>query len=150
MIINKIFGIKSLVLAALAFATGLFAVAAKSFKAGVIYFLILSAAPLTMVYFFCTKCPCAEKGCGHVFPGLLASKIGLKQGSYSPTDLGAISAAIGALVIFPQPWLIKKPRLMASFWMLLACAFLQIRIFVCRYCGNENCPGHINDMKANV
>jgi hypothetical protein len=141
-ILNRIYGIISLGLCALAFIIGLAAVAAKSLRAGLIYFLILLAAPFVMVHFFCRKCPCSDKGCGHVFPGMLAKKLGKRDGNYSAIDLAAVAASIGALVIFPQSWLIKRKKLLFLFWTFILAALFQIRFFVCKSCSNRNCPGY--------
>ena len=141
-IMNRIFGVISLELSALAFFAGLTAVASKNLKMGLFYLLILIVAPVVIVYSFCTKCPCAEKGCGHILPGMLAEKLGKRPGDYTAVDLAAMMASLGALVIFPQAWLIKSGKMMLLFWMLLLTTLFQIRLFVCRSCRNEKCPGY--------
>jgi hypothetical protein len=48
------------------------------------------------------------------------------------------------LLLFPNLWLWTKIPILIFFWILIICAVLEIRKYVCKPCGNIYCPLHQN------
>ena len=105
------------------------------------YILILIAAPVIVVYSYCSKCVCRDDACGHVFPGMLTKILPQrKQGPYSIADMAGTALSLGLLFGYPQFWLWQNRLLFIVFWILSAVALMEILLFVCKGCKNENCP----------
>ena len=110
---------------------------------GWLYLAVCAAAAGVVLATFCTKCPCREN-CGHVLPGKIVKRLGDRQpGPYSLAELSATTLSILILLGLPQVWLWRYPSALAVFWALVIGAVIQIRLIVCRACGNAHCPANI-------
>jgi hypothetical protein len=111
---------------------------------GLVYLLGCALAPLGIVYAFCAKCPCRTH-CAHVIFGKLAVALtNRRPGPYSPAEIAVVGLALLWLLGLPQIWLWRSLGWFVAFWVLNVVAVLQIRLVVCRGCGNVYCP-----MRAN-
>jgi hypothetical protein len=107
---------------------------------GVVYLVICVAAPASILYAYCAKCP-AKTHCGHVFPGKLVVAFTNRQpGPYTKTEMAVLGLALLLLIGLPQIWLWQYTTLFVVYWVLTAVAILQIRTVVCRACNNVYCP----------
>jgi hypothetical protein len=108
---------------------------------GLIYLGIIILANPTVLYAYCAKCLCRDDACSHVFPGKLTRLLpARKQGSYTFLDYFWTALSLIALFGFPIPWLWQSTVLYFGYWLLLLFGLAEILFFVCRTCGNENCP----------
>lgn len=104
------------------------------------YLGVCALALATVLEVFCAKCTCQAR-CAHVIPGNLAGALGRRrQGPYTWVDLAVVALALFGLVALPQLWIWRFPVLAVGFWILNAIALVQIRVAVCRECGNVFCP----------
>jgi len=108
------------------------------------YLAASAAGGGVILWAFCAKCPCADHGCGHVFPGPLARMILPRRtpGPYRAAELGATGLALAVVLLAPQAWLWQSVPVLVGFWVLVIAALGMIRASVCRGCGNEFCPGN--------
>ena len=138
---SKFHGVFSLMMICIAAAVALVGLLDQS---GVIvggYILILIVSPFLVVYSYCSKCVCRDYGCGHVFPGRLTKILPeRKQGPYSIIDMAGTAVSLGLLFGYPQFWLWQKRSLFILFWILSTFVLLEILLFVCKECKNDNCP----------
>ena len=105
----------------------------------VLYVAICAVCLAGILYVFCAKCPC-QAHCGHVIPGKLAALVGREPGPYSELENAVVAGALLLLLGLPQVWLWRNLALAATFWVFVAIAILEIRMFVCRACDNAFCP----------
>ena len=121
--------------------TGLVTLLGASTTAAAVYVVIIILAPPVMVYSFCTKCECREYSCAHVLPGMLAARMPQRHGTaYTPADLAGIAIPALLLFLFPLYWLAQRPMMLLLFWVLSCTGLVEIRLFVCKKCGNKICP----------
>ena len=107
---------------------------------GLGYLALSALALLGIFYAFCAKCPC-RLSCGHVLPGMLASRfVSCEPGPYSKVETAIVMAALLLLLGLPQAWLWRYPILLIAFWLSAIVAVIEIRSFVCRACDNTFCP----------
>ena len=134
-------GITSLIVFAAALLVGLIGIAVDAPPAAALYAMLLGAATLIVCGAYCAKCPCRKEGCGHLLPGLIAQMMPTRrQDPYHALDLILTGLALAAMVLFPQPWLLRKPVLLLLFWVLAAAAATEIVLRVCPRCRNPHCP----------
>ncbi len=135
-------GITSIGLTLIAIVIALVAMFQTSWEWGVVYLAACIVAVGIILYVYCARCPCREK-CGHVFLGRLAAALVERQpGPYTVVELAALLLALLLLWGLPQVWLWRYTGLFVAFWVLSAIALTQIRIVVCRNCGNVYCPAN--------
>ncbi len=116
----------------------------KSLPMGLLYIVIISISPVIVVYSFCSKCICRLDSCGHIFPGKLSKLLpSRKQNNYTMLDILGAAISLTVLIIFPQFWIWENKIFLIIFWVLIFIALVEIRLFVCRNCNNEKCPGYI-------
>jgi len=140
---SRIHGLISLSLMYISLAIGLFYVISDSRPLGLFYLALILLAPLVVVYAFCAKCPCRLDNCGHYLPGQLTKLFPpRKQGPYTGWDISGVAVPLAALLIFPQFWLWQNKIMLVIFWSLFIIALTEVKLFVCRGCGNEKCPVH--------
>ena len=121
--------------------TGLVTVLDASTAAAAVYVVIIILAPPVMVYSFCTKCECREHSCAHVLPGMLAARMPERSGNtYTVQDVAGVAIPALLLFLFPQYWLAQRPMMLLLFWVLACAGLFEIRLFVCKKCGNTICP----------
>ncbi|MCJ7771947.1 MAG: hypothetical protein MUP22_02315, partial [Desulfobacterales bacterium] len=76
-----------------------------------------------------------------VLPGKLTALFPSRESEkYSALDILATIIALALIIFFPQYWLWKHKLLLFVFWLILVIATLEILLFVCKECKNENCP----------
>jgi hypothetical protein len=135
-------GIMTLGLAALAVALAAVAAFHHSVVLGAVYMLLSALAVPVVLLSYCAKCPDSDQ-CGHVLPGRAVSVLGGKRkGAYSKSDLALTAAALAVVFMLPQAWLWKRPADGVVFWGVMAAAAFDIRLMICRDCGNRHCPGN--------
>ena len=132
-------GITSLSLVAIAIIIAASVLFRTSLTLGIVYLAICAAAPLVVLYAYCAKCSC-QAHCGHVFPDKAAQVFNREPGPYTLIELAAMILALALLIGLPQFWLWRYTGLFIAFWVLNGIALVQIRIVVCRTCGNIYCP----------
>jgi hypothetical protein len=138
---GKFHGVFSLVLITVSMIVGIIALFEQSTALGGIYILIILISQPVILYAFCSKCPCREDSCRHVFPGKLTKIFpGREENAYTGWDLFWTSLALAVLFLFPQYWLWKNKILLILFWIPSVVAVLEILNFVCRGCKNFHCP----------
>lgn len=142
---NKFHGVFSLVLAGCAFLIAVIAVTTSVWPLGLIYIFLILVSLLSVVYFYCSKCDCKDSGCGHIFPGLLTKLLAKvlpprKPGAYNNIEYAATYGPLALIILFPQVWLLKEISLFILFWLFIALAALEIRLYVCKGCQNKKCP----------
>jgi hypothetical protein len=112
----------------------------ESLILGIGYSVLLIVASMSVVYFYCTKCPIRLSGCRHVIVGPVTQVFPERQqGPYSKLDYLMVIISLGTIILLPQVWLWNHPKLMMGFWVILAVAGIEINRFVCRDCENVNC-----------
>jgi len=127
----------------LSFAVGMYAVLLISTEMGLVYVAIVLLGKTALIFAFCSKCVCRAE-CGHVLHGKLTRLLpARKQGPYSALDYVGLLIPLALMLAFPQFWLWQNKALLFVFWAAFVVAMIKIRMFVCRSCGNEICPGHI-------
>lgn len=142
---NKIHGVVSLVLIGVALIIGFLSILVENINFATFYVLLLFASPFSVCYFYCRKCPCRIKNCGHVFPGKVTRifKSG-KSGKYNFLDYFVTISVLLLLVVFPQYWMIKRSEIFVLFWLLMIFAIIEARVFVCSRCENIICSSRIS------
>ena len=143
--INKINGIGSFVLIQIGAFIGLYVMALSSMVMAVIYGGILVGALGLILYSFCAKCPCKEKGCGHYFPGKLTKFFpDRRPGPYTSWEYGVTFCGVLLIIATPQYWLFQYPVAAGLFWLLIVIALVQINLTVCKSCENGYCAMNKN------
>jgi hypothetical protein len=138
---SKFHGVFSLLLILASVVIALFCMLGNSIGWGVIYLGIIMLANPIVLYSYCAKCLCREDACSHVIPGKLTRLLpARKQGPYSFWDYFTTAISLVALFGFPQFWLWHSKELLVLFWILVTIGLVEILFFVCRTCGNANCP----------
>lgn len=138
---RQVHGVLSLSLVLGALVVGLVSIFDESVAIGAVYAAIIVVSMPTIVYSFCSKCPCRSDSCGHVFPGKLTRLLpSRKQGSYTSLDIAGLAVPFLVLVAFPQWWLWGNTVLFAVFWALLVVGIVEVRLCVCPKCDNQDCP----------
>jgi hypothetical protein len=132
----------SLGLAAVALALAAATLFRQSTGLGIGYLVVAGFSAFAILYAFCAKCS-SRTLCGHVLPGKAASLFkNRKPGPYSKTEMLLTGLALLALIGFPQFWLWRQTASLVVFWMLIVLALAEIRLYVCRACDNQHCPGN--------
>ena len=138
---REMHGLVSLFLVFAAVVIGLISVFRGSAFMAIAYLVIIFLSTNVIIYSFCSKCACRLEACGHVLPakivGLLPTR---EEGSYTFPDIGGVVISLLLLFGFPQYWLLGNPALIIIFWALIIIGLIEIRIYVCPGCSNENCP----------
>jgi len=138
---RQVHGVGSLLLVFGALIVALVSVFRESAAMGVVYLVIILVSLPTIVYAFCSKCPCEGNRCGHVLPGLFKQLLPKRDHpDYTRLDLAGLLLPFLALIAFPQWWLWKTAALFALFWVLLVIGVVEIRRCVCPDCTNKSCP----------
>lgn len=138
---NKIHGVISLLLLAAAIGAALLITFNISKSAGLIYSAITITGSFAIIYSFCTKCPCKNKNCGHVFPGMLTKLLPDRNpGKYTKLEVGIVVLSLTAIIVFPQYFLWSNNSALFIFWTLIIIGVIEIRTYVCNACGNQYCP----------
>lgn len=138
---REIHGVISLFLVFAAVVIGLISVFRGSTPMAVAYLVIIFLSTIGIIYSFCSKCSCRSEGCGHVLPGKIAGMLPPREeGAYTFPDIGGVVISLILLFAFPQHWLWGTPILMIIFWVFIIIGLIEIRIYVCPMCSNENCP----------
>lgn len=137
---KKFNGITSLLFTGLCLLIGLYILWINFIILAIIYLAVMIIAAFVIPYVYCTKCPCRNSSCAHVFPGLITRLMPNRElQNYTLTDLMVVGIFLGIFVLMPQFWLIKNLVLFSIFWILLIIAFVQIRLFICKKCDNKKC-----------
>lgn len=136
---REINGVVSLGLVALATAVAAVALFRVSRIWGLVYLAANATVPFDILYFYCAKCPCKEN-CAHVLPGKAAMIFAREPGPYTALELGMITLSLLTLIGLPQIWLWRYPLIFLLYWLLIGVALVQIRLILCRTCGNVYCP----------
>ena len=134
-------GVVSLLLVFGPLIVGFVSVIRESTAMGVVYLVIILISLPTIVFAFCSKCPCEGDRCGHVLPGLFKRLLPKRDhDDYTHLDLAGLLLPFLALIAFPQWWLWKTGALFGLFWVLLGAGVVEIRRYVCPDCTNKSCP----------
>ncbi|MFC1616968.1 hypothetical protein ACFL2K_01990 [Candidatus Margulisiibacteriota bacterium] len=142
---QKLFGLLSILQIMISIIFGIIAIAINSVLLSLFYLFLTLIAIILIVYSFCTKCACKDKGCSHVFPALLAKLLPKRKiEKYTFWDYLGVAIGFLTIILFPQYWLYKNIYLMILFWILNLTAFVEIILFVCSNCSNFNCPMNKN------
>jgi hypothetical protein len=140
MIMNKIIGIGTLVLAIIAIVIGLTVILNESTIMGIVYGIILLIGGPVIIFSYCAKCPARKSGCAHYFPGLLTGLFKeRKESPYNLPDYLGVIISIFLILLFPQPWLMQSVNLLIIFWLLMAVDFVLINVKICKTCSNNYC-----------
>jgi hypothetical protein len=138
---NKFHGILSLLMIFSAFAIGFSSILSISRMYGFLYLGLIVISGSTIVFCFCTKCPCKDSNCGHVFPGLLTKILPDRTpGRYTKTETGIVIISFASALAFPQYFLWTNKTVFIIFWLLMAVSLIDIRFHVCKACDNQYCP----------
>jgi len=138
---NKFHGFLSLLFILTSLILATVSIVDKSFTIGAVYITIILVSFPTIVYSFCSKCPCRIDSCGHVLPGKLTLLLPSRnQNSYRSLDFIGVIAPFLLLIGIPQWWLLNNTVLLILFWILVILAVIEIRRYVCPRCTNRNCP----------
>ena len=139
---RKRHGAMTLGLAALAIALAASSAFRLSPILGAVYMGLAALSIPAILLAYCAKCPDRDD-CGHVLPGRAASALRKrKTGPYSKPDLAVTAAALFILFALPQAWLWKKPADALVFLAAMVMAAWDVRLWVCKDCGNRHCPGN--------
>jgi hypothetical protein len=104
---------------------------------GYLLFSFLSLGIVIVTY--CAKCPCKHQ-CPHFLPGYLAKSINRQPGAYTVIELTGLLMALAILLLLPVIWLWHNWLDSLIYGFVLVLAIIEIRKFVCKPCGNINCP----------
>jgi len=141
---NKFHGVFSLILIFFSIIIGLLFIMNKSLPMGLLYITIIIISQVIIVYSLCSKCICRLDSCVHIFPGKLSKFLpSRKQNNYTVLDILGAAVSFAVLIIYPQFWLWENKIFLIIFWLFLFIALIELRLFVCRNCINEKCPGYI-------
>lgn len=134
-------GITSLLLLLIAFLIGFFQVYRFSHLYALVYAGFVLVGIYLLIKVFCTKCPCKEFSCAHLFPGFIARFLPKKEeGNYKNGEIALVVVTVIIWIGFPIYWLQHNFELMILFLFLFVTAFYQIVRFVCTKCDNAFCP----------
>ena len=137
---NKFHGVFSLLLFTLAIVVALVGLWDRSSLLALLYLIIVGAAAYVILYAFCAKCVVRLNNCSHVFPGRLTRHLPpRKQLPYTFLDYTVTSLCLTVIVLFPQYWLMANMGTLLLFWALVIIAVVEILVFVCPQCKNEQC-----------
>ncbi len=137
---NKAHGVVSITLFFASQVVALTVLFTESLVLGVGYSILFILASLAIVYFYCAKCPIRLSGCMHLVIGPVTQIFPeRKQEPYSRLDYSMVVIALGLMILLPQVWLWRYPKLVAVFWGALVIAGIQINRFICNQCDNVQC-----------
>jgi hypothetical protein len=103
-------------------------------------FLLFSVLAFVVIIFtYCAKCACKHH-CPHLIPGKIAKTINRLPGPYSKIELIILGIALCVLLLLPNIWLRQNINALILYWVLVILAIIEIRKYVCKPCGNINCP----------
>ena len=103
-------------------------------------YLLFSALSFGVIIFaYCAKCPC-KNHCSHFLPGSIAKNINRQPGPYSKMELLSLIIALCVLILLPNIWLWQNISALILYWAFVGIAIIEIRKYVCKPCGNTNCP----------
>lgn len=137
----KLHGLLSLLLIFLAWFLGFLFILEHSRKPAFLYLILVLLSIPIILYSYCAKCPCRLQSCGHVLPGLLTRFLPeRKPGKYTFKDLSGFIIPVIVNSIFPQFWLRKDITFLIIFWLAFFTAVIEIRLYLCKSCDNNNCP----------
>jgi hypothetical protein len=138
---RHVHGVISLLLMAGALATAMVNVWQASVYWGLAYLLLLAGGAGSILFAYCSKCPCRLQSCGHVIPGWLTRFFPARpQEPYAVMDYLGVMVPLILLVAVPQPWLRHNLPAMILFWMLITTGGIEILLYVCKGCNNDRCP----------
>lgn len=131
----------SLLLMVMVCMVGAYAVLRYSAAAAGTYAFVVVAGMAGVLAAFCAKCPCRLTGCRHIVLGPLSTVFPKRrEGAYSVLDILLTGIGFGAIVLFPQYWLVRHIPLLVLFWALVAVLLAEISLFICKRCENSYCP----------
>jgi hypothetical protein len=137
---ERVHGLLSLGLTGIGIAIAAVVAFAQAAWLGLGYLALCGVAAVGILYAYCARCTCRAH-CAHVIPGKLAGRFRRqKTGPYTPLEIAVVAAALLLLVGLPLTWLWRYPWLLVIFGALMAIAFFEIRLTVCRGCENVLCP----------
>lgn len=138
---GKFHGVFSLILILISIVIALIYLLRNSTGWGLVYLCIIVIVNPIVLYSYCAKCLCRDDACSHVIPGKLTRLLpARKPGPYSQMDYYSTALSLTVLFGFPQAWLWQNLAILIAFWMLLIVGLVEILLFVCRTCSNDNCP----------
>lgn len=138
---TQMYGVSSLILGVICVALNTAAMFFWWWPLGVVYVSSAFLAVFSIIYGYCSKCPCQDE-CGHLFPGKLARAFKRVPAPYTWLEIATLIVAMIILFVVPQYWLWKFRLLFIAFWGCAIIAGLQIRTQLCATCQNEFCPMH--------
>ncbi len=136
---GRFHGVTSLLWVGIAIGLAAVVLFRESVLLGVVYLAICAAGGTAVLYAYCAKCPC-KVHCGHVLPGIMATRFDRTPGPYTPAEYAVVGIGLALILALPQVWLWQSPAVFAIFWVLTGIGLAQIRAFVCRACHNAYCP----------
>lgn len=137
---TKFHGVLSLILIKISVLVALAALFLTAPLAGMVYLITVMGASVIILYAYCAKCICRLDACSHVFPGKATRWFPRRrQEPYTAQDLLATALSLAIIFLFPQYWLWHHKPLFLIFWALTIIALVDIRLYVCKLCGNKIC-----------
>ncbi len=109
---------------------------------GAAYVCCFPVVMLSMLYFYCRKCPHVALGtCRHVIPGPIVKAMfkPVEPSNYKLWEMALALIPFAVFIIFPQFWLLKNIPLVIIFWTLMLLGGILVRTSVCPKCQNVNC-----------
>lgn len=102
----------------------------------------LAAFALVVLPGLCAHCPYPSKysTCLFLPPGLVARLYPYKGPHMHPAAKIAVFAAMAAMVIMPQFWLLADLPMLVLFWLLAAPLLVRFPSHYCRRCRHFGCP----------
>lgn len=137
----KLYGLITILIHFAALLIGLAAIWPYSPTHAAIYAVIIVVTTLTLIYSFCSKCPCHHKECSHLILGPIAKILPKRKvGRYGPCDYWGLGLSFFVSVTYPEYWLWKYDLLPYIFYGMVITALGGILLKVCPSCKNCNCP----------
>jgi len=138
---KRFHGVFSLFLIGAAVVIGIVVIMNDSFAVGLIYGGLTVVSVAIILYAYCAKCEIRNDACRHVIPGKIASMMPPREsGRYTFLDYCGVALPLVIILGFPQIWLMAHRGFIFLFWLLVIPGLIEILVFVCRGCGNRNCP----------
>lgn len=114
--------------------------------AGLFFYLILAGGAVAVVYrYFCTRCPHyirSEGALKCMFFWGVPRLADARPGPLATADKAWTGLATAAVMLFPVPWLIEAPALLAVFVLSTVAFAVTMRRIECPRCIHFECPGN--------
>jgi hypothetical protein len=138
---RTVLGWLSLVLMVIIVTVGMAAIIPFSSYYSLLYLAVFVVSTGLVLFFFCSKCPCRHKSCGHIVLGPMTRLFPKRtEGKYSFIDITLTTVGFSGIFLFPQFWLFKQLPLLLLFWIFTGLLIALILLFICKKCDNINCP----------